>query len=444
MPNPVDDAPVQAGHIALPLDTDPSEQLQPTEAARLRKFRRRVFYVVVVCCTLTLVAFMEHPPLVRRPVDELARTDPLIDIAADPRLEPYQTPDSADYCAEWTPGADNLASASFELPTAADLLFFLSRGPLSGHISIDKTPTYSTGPVEVNVTAEYHRDADLERTKVCRMGGANQHGLLLWAGPRHPHGDPTRDVRFNITVGLPSGVRNYKDLTTDLALSSHSVGDFFDIWSPTSFDDIRLKTSNAAVDFGSLVGSSAFIQTTNAKVQGFFGGFELGVQTANAPIKCTAMMFAESAGSESRVNLTTSNGAISTNIGLVSDHSDNILRAGVHTSGASLTIGTPRSMMARNASFFLDASTSVGPATLALHPEFEGTYDLQTTGARARVQEGEDTRDPAGKGRHRTVTKTSTGRHARGEIYWSEEGRPVEERGAIRITTTVSPVQIDL
>ncbi|KAJ6489202.1 hypothetical protein C8R47DRAFT_1215557 [Mycena vitilis] len=109
------------------------------------------------------------------------------------------------------------------------------------------------------------------------------------------------------------------------------------------------------------------------------------------------------------------------------------------------TVGTPRSMTARNASFFLDASTSVGPATLALHPEFEGTYDLQTTGpAQARVQEGEDTRDPAGKGRNRTVTRKSTGRHAQGEIYWSEEGRPFEERGAIRITTTVSPVLVDL
>ncbi|KAJ7102829.1 hypothetical protein C8R44DRAFT_808612 [Mycena epipterygia] len=444
MTNPVDDAPIGPGEIALPLDlADPQPSVK--DGARLRKFRRRAFYVLAVCSTLALVAFWEHPPSVARPVEEL-----VVNIAEDPRLEAYQMPESAEYCAEWAPvaatvsGTAQLASASFELPTAADLLFFLSRGPVSGHINIVQTTSYSMDPIEVNVTAEYKNPEDLERTKVCRMGPANEHGVLVWAQPRHPHGDPRRDVRINVTVTLPSGVRNYKDLTTDLPLFQHAVGEFFDIWSPTSFEVIRLKTSNAAINHGSLMGRSGFIQTSNAKIQGMFSGLELSVQTSNAPIGCTAMMFAESAGSESRVNIKTSNGAITANLGLISDYKDNVLRAVVQTSGASLTIGTERLMLAANSSLLLDASTSVGPANVYLYPEYQGTYDLTTSSwARAQV-EAKELRDVSGQGRTRTVAKASTGQRTQGIVYWSRDGKPTEgvKRGSVKVTTSKSPVKL--
>ncbi|KAJ6525063.1 hypothetical protein DFH09DRAFT_1189003 [Mycena vulgaris] len=425
MTNPVDDSPAEPGPIALP--SDPSEP-QPNGRARLRKFRLRAMYVFAGCFTLALMACWEHPPSVGRPVHELSPN-----IAEDPRLEPYQTPENAEYCAEWTPVVDraptterHLASALFELPTAADLLFFLSRGPVSGHIDIIKNPSSSIRLVEVNVTAQYRDANDLKRTKVCRMGPANDTGVLVWAESRHPHGDPSRDVRFNITVALPWGAaRHYEDLTTDLSLFSHSVGDFFDIWGPNTFEVLRLKSSNAAIDHGSVVARSALIQTSNAKVQGFFCGFKLSVQTSNAPIVSTAIMVGESPGSESRVQLRTSNGAITSNMGLMSDYTDNVLRAVVRTSGASLTIGTPRYAMPDNSSFFLDAATSVGPATVSMYPQYEGTYDLRASGARAEIEENQEVSDPAGKGRHRTVTKTST-----------------VQRGSIKVTTSVSPVKL--
>ncbi|KAJ7876563.1 hypothetical protein B0H13DRAFT_2055043 [Mycena leptocephala] len=377
MPNPVDDAPVKPGEIALPSASDPSDQ--PTAAL--------------------------HPPAVGRPIDDLAHKPLVTSIADDSRLEP----EDADYCAEWFQGAENLASASFELPAVADLLFFLSRGPVSGHIDVIQTPNYSRGPIEVNVTAQYHHGEDLERTKLCRMVPQTNMGFLFgFAEPRHPHGDPRQDIRFNITVALPSGVRNYKDITTDLARFSHSFDLPFDLWSPTSFEVIRLKVSNAAINFG-LVGHSAFIQTSNAKAEGFFSGVELGVQTSNAPIEVTALMFGETTGAESRVQLK-----------------------------------PPMGDGGKNSGFFLDASTSVGPAKVYLYSGFEGAYDLQTSLAEARIEETTDPSDPAGKGRLRTVTKTTTGKHAQGIIYWSEDGEPTEgvERGSVKVTTSVSPVEL--
>lgn len=81
MTNPVDDAPVGQGKIALPLDpadTQPSGNA----GARLRKFRRLAICVLAVCSTLVLVAFWENPSSVGKPIDELA-----VNIAEDPRLE---------------------------------------------------------------------------------------------------------------------------------------------------------------------------------------------------------------------------------------------------------------------------------------------------------------------------------------------------------------------
>ncbi|KAJ7758896.1 hypothetical protein B0H14DRAFT_2975483 [Mycena olivaceomarginata] len=426
MPNLVDDAPVGPGEILLPPDSDATEPVQLD--TRLPKFRRRVFYVVTICCALLLVTFW----LVRRPerVGPGVPGAPFLDIADDARLEPYQTPENAEYCADWFARAEDDASVSFELPTDADLLLFLSRGPISGEIFITKTPDYSNGP-------------DLERTKVCRMGAANEHGVLLWAEPRHPHGDPKRDVSFNIEVALPTGVRDYKDLTTDLALFSHRVDGFFDLWSPTSFEVVRLKTSNALMSHGSLVGRAGFFQTSNAKVEGFFCGYEYAVQTSNAPIDATALMFGESAGSESQVQLKTSNGEINANLGIISDYANNILRAVVETSNAPLTLQTR--LTARNASFFLDATASAAAATLHLDPQYEGPYDLQTTVALASVIETEAD-DPSGTGRRRTVTRKSTGHHAQGNIYWSQDGEPPSgfERGSVKFATTVFPVELHI
>ncbi|KAJ7697788.1 hypothetical protein B0H17DRAFT_347687 [Mycena rosella] len=446
MADPVDDYPSKERAMRLPLD--PAD-VQRSDGARLCKFRRRALYVFAVCVAMSLVAFREHPLTFVQSIEEVLHKS--VHIAQDPRLEPYQTPESAEHCAEWVPSTDgvlvaerHLATASFELPTAADLLFFLSRGPVSGHIEIIKAPRYSTGPVEVSVTALYHNPKDLQRTKACRMGPAHEHGVLVWADPRHPHADPKRDVHFNITVALPTtGMQRYKDLTTDLALFSHAIDDFFDIWSPTYFDAIRLKTSNAAIVHGGLVGRSAFIETSNAKVEGFFEGLDLRVKTTNAPILSTAIMVGELAGSESRIQLETSNGAINVLMTLVSDYEDNVLRAVVRTSGASLTIDSP-SQMADNASLFLDAATSVGPATVRLYSEYEGTYDLRTSLARAEIADDPDIRDPAGEGRQRTIVKTTTGAHARGSIYWSHDGEPPEgwQRGAIKVTTSTSPVKL--
>ncbi|KAF7351985.1 hypothetical protein MVEN_01160700 [Mycena venus] len=386
MPNPVDDSPNPHGAIALPPD---ASELQLNDAATRRsKFRRRIIYFLLICSTLSLAG---------RAID---RRPGAVDIARDPRLQAYQTPGSAQYCAEWTSGGplangSHLAHTSFELPTTADLLFFLSRGGVSGHIDIIKARA-SPRIVQVNVTAQYHKPEDLERTKACRIGHANEHGVLIWAGPRHPH-DPTHDsVRVSITVAIPSstGVTSYKDLSTDLPLFSHTLDNFFMLFFPwTVFEHIRLRASSADIQYGSLIARAAFIETSYGKVEGLFSGYELKVHTSNSPIDSVALMLAEGAGSEARVELKTSNGKIKSSIRFLPspEFPDNVvLRAVVKTSGAPLAISAPAQLMAYNTSFFLDASTSGAPASVSLSHQYEGTYDLRTSlGAHVYIEEGE-------------------------------------------------------
>ncbi|KAJ7276659.1 hypothetical protein C8J57DRAFT_1126950 [Mycena rebaudengoi] len=291
----------------------------------------------------------------------------------------------------------------------------------------------------------YHDSKDLQRTKVCRMGksGSNEHGVLIWGKPRHPHGDPERDVRFNITLAIPTGIREYHDISTDLPRFSHKVADFFDFWSPTEFGVIRMKSSNAAIYHGSLIGEAAFIQTSNAQVEGFFGGSEkLSVKTSNSPIRATAMMFGTAAGSEVDINLETSNGAIEAAVAIMSDFPHIVLHATVKTSNAPLTIYTPVRMGSTNSSFFLEAMTSNGAANITLHPEYEGKWDLRTSRATANVEANEGITDPAGMGRQRTLQRTSTGSHAQGFMFWSHDGASPEgmRRGSVKITTSNSPI----
>ncbi|KAJ7123828.1 hypothetical protein C8R43DRAFT_958977 [Mycena crocata] len=156
--------PAAPGKIALPLD-GPSDGDSPTTKLICTNF--------TAGCSMSLPSFHTGPSGLleasywhRTPIDELALE--MVDIARNPRLEPYHTSDKAEYCAEWeTEGDDeHLAFASFDLPTTTDLLFFLLRGPVAGHINVIENPAYSQGPIEINVTAQYHSAKDLKRTKL--------------------------------------------------------------------------------------------------------------------------------------------------------------------------------------------------------------------------------------------------------------------------------------
>ncbi|KAJ7202142.1 hypothetical protein GGX14DRAFT_463953 [Mycena pura] len=424
------------------------------EGARRRKPKGQIFFLVSLCSVSIGLALWRHFPTVRQPIGG-SSSSVSVKSADDPRLEWYQNPDDAKYCLEWEADAEkNLAFASLELPVTASLLFFLSRGPVAGHIEIYRRPGRNQPEALVNVTMQYHASEDLSRTKVCRMGSGEEHGVLFWAEYSRALTQPAQDIRFQITVQLPArgGWKEYKDLSTDLPLFSHALDDFTDIWGGAIFEVVRFKSSNAPIHHGGLAAHSAFIQTSNAQVQGLFLGMDAySVQTSNASIASEALLAADedSPNSGPRIDLRTSNGKINALL-LLADNT--VLSAEIHTTLAPLEITVYQHNVYHAAQMTvlrLSASTSAARAALHLDSGYEGTYELHTRSpGEASVEEKPDVEDPLGLGRLRMVTRepTERGAHLRGSVFWSEAGEPggMADRGFITVSTSVEHVELFL
>ncbi|KAF7353664.1 hypothetical protein MVEN_01051300 [Mycena venus] len=154
-------------------------------------------------------------------------------------------------------------------------------------------------------------------------------------------------------------------------------------------------------------------------------------------------------GAGSEISLITSNGTIESWLAVTHSLLERRLRARIHTSHAAVRIlaGDPTASMYANSSLVLNVSTSEAPVAVYLHPAYEGTYDLQTTEARAEVDRDYSAEDPSEMNRQRTVHWTATEPHDRvwGHMYWSFNGEPSPEgmnRGSISIRSTKSDVTL--
>jgi len=127
---------------------------------------------------------------------------------------------------------------------------------------------------------------------------------------------------------------------------------------------------------------------------------------------------------------------------MASDFSHTKLNASMYTSNGNLSIFSPRfGMPAEKPIFLLDASTSNAPVSFYLQPDYEGTFDLETTIGTASVDYNPDERD--GKGRKRVVDMHGANEksHKAGSIYWGDEP-PKEDQGDIRLRSTKKDVVI--
>ncbi|KAJ7064129.1 hypothetical protein C8F01DRAFT_1250381 [Mycena amicta] len=448
-------------------DSD-SEQLEAGIYVRLRRPVRRhrrgsiaavlfifaVILIVVLCGKQTKehnVAGDDGPE-----DDEVEVPGPSTgNLAEDPRLEPYQTPENAQFCADWIvdPEHPTTASVEFDLPFDDDkLTFFLARtagaedDALHGKIQFQQD-TNGVGVARVAATvhlADMDSDSNalLRGVKVCRMGSEEkrEHGVLFWASLS----ELDQAAHLEVSVLLPptpEGTEPNHDLTTDLPLFIHELGSLFTFWGMTVLQSIRLRSTNAAISSGVLVASQvALIQTSNASVDGWFWGRGLRIATTNGTINSTIVPFNEVPGSETQLDFRTSNGDINVAIfASLSPMSNNTLAVSAHTSNGNLTIHN--GFDSRDATLRLDASTTAGSAEVRVGTSFEGTYELETTDHEASVVPDPDTKDPLGKDRTRVVTREDGGEwpeKVHGEIYWAQDGQrqesgePLQQYGLLR------------
>ncbi|THV00718.1 hypothetical protein K435DRAFT_963879 [Dendrothele bispora CBS 962.96] len=426
---------------------------------------------VIIVATVVLVAvFVPKKTTVTNP----GQDDPPVDenLASDSRLEKYLTLEDTLFCPDWTEAHDDssqsiISTASFNLPPSTDLTFFLSRGsPIVGHFNIYEKRA-SSGDITVDVVAQYE-DTDegrneLTHSKACFAGQKNEQGVMLWADSEVT----LSRVKFNISVHLPD-IQRFHDISTDFSngIFQHFIEGFFDIWRPTYFGVVRLNARNAIINVNTIMASSSFIQTTNAEVWGnFWASDSISVQTSNAAVFTTLWAIGEYEGANTSVSVRTNNGPIRASISMQSDFNRMRLNASLHTSNGNITTGGPRfGMGVDKALFFLDASTTNAPALMYVHPDYEGLFDIQTTGGDASILETDQLVHPDYEGLFNIQTTGGTasiletdqldGRkrvididrvnekdHKAGKIYWDEEP-PYDEQGDINLRTTKQDVTI--
>jgi hypothetical protein len=111
------------------------------------------------------------------------------------------------------------------------------------------------------------------------------------------------------------------------------------------------------------------------------------------------------------------------------------------TSMAQLNLSFPTAPV--DSTLHLKASTAMGAATVDLHPTYEGTFEISTNMAQARVEVvSESTSDPAGRDRSRNVEFANRMLwHAKGTASWSREGRG---RGSVRVSSAMASVGLKL
>ncbi|KAK7462689.1 hypothetical protein VKT23_007277 [Stygiomarasmius scandens] len=438
----------------LNIDDPPTRDHSNEEFPRLVKARKLVQrtwkryrrYCLTIIIPIIILAFLLVIAVVSANEDRWYLPAEDEKLADDPRLEKYQTTADALFCADWIDTRDNisqsiLSTASFTLSPETDLTFFLSRGgSTSGHFNLDGEGA-SSGKIAVEVVAQYEDTEEgrmeLTRSKVCLAGQENEQGIMLWADLEAI----LSHIKFNISVHLPTDVRKLHDISTDFTngVFPHSTKDIL-----PPFGVVRMNARNASMHIETMVASSTFVQTSNAKVNCDLWSLDSAyVQTSNAPVFATLMTLGQHEGAETSVSVRTSNGPLTAFLATASDFSHTKFNASIHTSNGKLWVSSPRSDVAPAKSvFMLDASTSNAPAFLYLYPNYEGSFELETTFAgKAMVNYDPSTSDGNGRKRVVDMHRTHQRSHKAGSIYWDKESRG--DLGHIGLRSTKKDVVID-
>ncbi|KAF5368965.1 hypothetical protein D9758_003001 [Tetrapyrgos nigripes] len=367
------------------------------------------------------------------------------EFAKDPRLEKYQTLNDTLLCGDWTtPDVRSpISTVSFNLYSSVNLTFFLTRGnPINGQIIIHPERLESPDHIRVDITAK-HNDLgrkQLQLSKACLAGQDNEHGIMIWADPQTTFSDVTYEIR----VHLPD-IRDFHDISTDFTNSAvlHDFTVPLDLFSPTSFDILRIATRNAKIT-GELFSSQIYIHTTNAEVKGIFAASDvIQIQTSKAPAYITVITVAKHAEAETSVSIRNKDAAIIVaDISILSRFDHATLNASVHTTNGNLIInGHSRIDMPDKAIFLLNASTSNAPASLHLPKEFQGTFNMSTTSGTASLKLNSDQRDRDGQKRVVSMDIANAKAHKAGKLYWGGEP-PESDQGDVKLKTSKKDVTI--
>ncbi|KAI0312001.1 hypothetical protein OF83DRAFT_1148206 [Amylostereum chailletii] len=365
-----------------------------------------------------------------------------------------------DYCAErhdWTMGRGGssgleTASLTYTLPPSTDDLFFIAKGvPSSGRVHVKPVAEEEGGEVQVDVRLLFASTDVIEQAQIYRIArGENGHGVGLFLFS--PSSESILGV--DMTIRIPTNpfglLRTFS--TLDIAALSYAIS-LADLASSIHFQKASLVTSNAPIGSKGLNAGTTIARTTRREIRGRFAvDGALDLRTTGAEIAAEVVATNGAGGTPpTMITLATENAPIYANVSLASSavsRGKGIFQVSARTTHAPSALVFSSSPI--DSTLRLRSSTSDHPALVRLHPAYEGTFTLRSSGATPELVYSRAEADPAGQGRDRVV---EVGEMKRGFLggwtEWVESKVMVwagnaRERGEIEVETTNSPARLEL
>ncbi|CAE6455466.1 unnamed protein product [Rhizoctonia solani] len=243
-----------------------------------------------------------------------------------------------------------------------------------------------------------------------------------------PHG-PRFHGPIHITLRVPVGQlpglkTRLPFFTHNLALAPSSSSSLEDVSEIPTFAGLDLQTREAPILLDSIIvsaGYNATVHSRNAPIRGDLvvldGWAEL--ETKNAKVEVG--LSARSGG----VDVKTSNGPVVATLDLQKGKEFN---SSFFTTNGHLTVNV--TSLPTGSKLFLDAQTSNAPASVQIHPAYEGTFELVSSVVAPAVVVGDEREG-------RKVKVKREGRHVTGSVWW--EDNVVREGGEIVVGTSNAP-----
>ncbi|KAF8555008.1 hypothetical protein OG21DRAFT_961924 [Imleria badia] len=346
----------------------------------------------------------------------------------------------------WAPTFSESAETSFSLPTASEALYLISRGSYQGgKVEVTQAVDDRGGDIRVDVRVAYHDARALARATVCQLRKrGDRHGVGIYT-PTPAWSNQRDRLYFEVVFTFPAAPSERTPLrihefTTHTGNFAHEIGD---LWKSLLFENMELNTSNSPIQANSITLTRGSLTSSNGAIIGHFNTSDsLILRTSNARIQATASLF-NTGGDATKLEMRTSNGAITSSVSLTtpSGSGGNFIVTSRSSNGE---IKLQYDDAPTGARLISDAQTSNAGTSVAMHPAYEGTYEVTTSNSRPLVR---DTRpdDPSGRGRRRVVNQTTTRGTVSGRVHWvgGQDGRRGAE-GASTVHTSNARASLDL
>ncbi|KAG9118406.1 hypothetical protein FRC07_007095 [Ceratobasidium sp. 392] len=237
--------------------------------------------------------------------------------------------------------------------------------------------------------------------------------------PPHPHHAPVFITLRVPASHLPALRTRLPFFTHDLDLASSSP----------SFAGLDLATHDASVGLGSIVvreGGNITVRSLNAPIRGEVevkNGWVV-LETRNAVVDVSVAL---SGKEEAGLELRSSNAPIIASFALSGSGHFTALSS---TSNAHLALNV--TAQPRGAQLFLEGRTSNAPASVQLHPNYEGTFELTSSVVAPGVVVGKEIEG-------RKVSFEREGGRVVGSVWYEKKEEVMREGGEVVVSTSNAP-----